>query len=235
MAFSCYVSGSFKLSWFGCSKLLLRPIEWSKATDLLYLIYCYAFSFTSSLLYDIESSHSYMVLLQNQPSCLPVSWADQYFMISICWAVAISYIFMVLLTTNEVDKNIPSNFFFKKSFRLNLLVGNIILSCNTFTFHSYWNLHDIYSLIWLMYAFFCLKHFYVPVGYKWDFKKLPCKLNLWLVIFVRLCGMRELYCLSPFGWLYRSTWHGEQVASPRDKEGYPGITINLKLTISGGA
>ena len=132
-------------------------------------------------------------------------------------------------------KNIPSNFFFKKSFRLNLLVGNIILSCNTFTFHSYWNLHDIYSLIWLMYAFFCLKHFYVPVGYKWDFKKLPCKLNLWLVIFVRLCGMRELYCLSPFGWLYRSTWHGEQVASPRDKEGYPGITINLKLTISGGA
>jgi len=113
MAFSCYVSGSFKLSWFGCSKLLLRPIEWSKATDLLYLIYCYAFSFTSSLLYDIESSHSYMVLLQNQPSCLPVSWADQYFMISICWAVAVSYIFMVLLTTNEVDKNIPSNFFLK--------------------------------------------------------------------------------------------------------------------------
>jgi len=31
------------------------------------------------------------------------------------------------------------------------------------------------------------------------------------------------------------TWLGGQVASPRDKVGYPRITINPKLTISGVA
>jgi len=47
--------------------------------------------------------------------------------------------------------------------------------------------------------------------------------------------MRGMYCLSHLGSLYRSTWLGGQVASLRDKEGYPGITINPKLTISGVA
>jgi len=37
------------------------------------------------------------------------------------------------------------------------------------------------------------------------------------------------------GGIYRSTWLGGQVASPRDKECYPEITINSKLTISGVA
>jgi len=37
---------------------------------------------------------------------------------------------------------------------------------------------------------------------------------------------------EPLGRIYRITWLGGQVASPRDKEGYPGITINPKLTIS---
>ena len=47
--------------------------------------------------------------------------------------------------------------------------------------------------------------------------------------------MRGMDCLSLLGSLYRSTWLGGQVASLRDKEGYPGITINPKLTISGVA
>jgi len=44
-------------------------------------------------------------------------------------------------------------------------------------------------------------------------------------------------CIVPLGQIYRSTWLGGQVASPRDKdkEGYPGITIDPKLTISGAA
>ena len=44
--------------------------------------------------------------------------------------------------------------------------------------------------------------------------------------------MRGMYCLSLLGSLYRSTWFGGQVASPRDKEGYSRIAINSKLTIS---
>ena len=44
--------------------------------------------------------------------------------------------------------------------------------------------------------------------------------------------MCRMYCIELLGQIYRSTWLGGQVASPRDKEGYPGITINLKLTIS---
>jgi len=44
-----------------------------------------------------------------------------------------------------------------------------------------------------------------------------------------------MYCIEPLGRIYRSTWLGGQVASPRDKEGYSGITINSKLTISGVA
>ena len=47
-----------------------------------------------------------------------------------------------------------------------------------------------------------------------------------------MCGM---YCIEPLGRIYRSTWLGGQVTSPRDKQGYPGITINPKLTISGVA
>ena len=47
--------------------------------------------------------------------------------------------------------------------------------------------------------------------------------------------MRGMYCIEPLGRIYRSTWLGVQVASLRDKEGYPGITINPKLTISGVA
>jgi len=35
--------------------------------------------------------------------------------------------------------------------------------------------------------------------------------------------------------IYRSTWLGGQVASPKDKKGYSEITINPKLTISGVA
>ena len=41
--------------------------------------------------------------------------------------------------------------------------------------------------------------------------------------------MHETYCLSPLGSLYRSTWFGGLVASPKDKKDYPGITINSKL------
>jgi len=41
-----------------------------------------------------------------------------------------------------------------------------------------------------------------------------------------------MYCIEPIGRIYRSTWLRGQVASPRDKESYPGITINPKLTIS---
>jgi len=56
---------------------------------------------------------------------------------------------------------------------------------------------------------------------------IPCKIgyNVWI------------YCLSHLRWLYRSTWLGGQVVSPspRDKEDYPGITINPKLTIFGVA
>jgi hypothetical protein len=52
---------------------------------------------------------------------------------------------------------------------------------------------------------------------------------------VRLCIMHGMYCIEPLGRIYRSTWLGGQVASPIDKEGYPGITINPKLTISGVA
>jgi len=47
--------------------------------------------------------------------------------------------------------------------------------------------------------------------------------------------MHGIYCIEPLGLIYSSTWHGGQVASHRDKEGYPGITINPKLTISGVA
>jgi len=46
--------------------------------------------------------------------------------------------------------------------------------------------------------------------------------------------MWSMYCIEPFGQ-YICTWLGGQVTSPRDKEGYPGITINSKLTISGVA
>jgi hypothetical protein len=56
-----------------------------------------------------------------------------------------------------------------------------------------------------------------------------------LMYIVRLCILRAMYCIEPLGRIYRSTWLGGQVASPRDKEGYPGITINPKLTISGVA
>ena len=51
----------------------------------------------------------------------------------------------------------------------------------------------------------------------------------------RMRIMWSMYYLSPLGGIYKSTWLGGQVASPRDKEGYPGITINPKLTISGVA
>ena len=47
--------------------------------------------------------------------------------------------------------------------------------------------------------------------------------------------MRGMCCIEPLGRIYWSTWLGGQVASPRDKEDYPGITINSKLTISGVA
>jgi len=47
--------------------------------------------------------------------------------------------------------------------------------------------------------------------------------------------MWSMYCIEALGRLYRTTWLGGQVASPRDKEGYPGITTNPKLTISGVA
>ena len=47
--------------------------------------------------------------------------------------------------------------------------------------------------------------------------------------------MWSMYCIEPLGRIYRSTWLGGQIASPRDKEGYSGITINPKLTISGVA
>ena len=47
-----------------------------------------------------------------------------------------------------------------------------------------------------------------------------------------MCGM---YCIEPLERIYMSTWLGGQVASPREKEGYPEITINPKLTISGVA
>jgi len=47
--------------------------------------------------------------------------------------------------------------------------------------------------------------------------------------------MWSMYCIEPLGRIYRSTWLGGQVASPRDKKGYPGITINPKLTIFGVA
>jgi len=47
--------------------------------------------------------------------------------------------------------------------------------------------------------------------------------------------MRGIYCIEPLVRIYMSIWLGEQVTSPRDKEGYPGITINPKLTISGVA
>jgi len=40
--------------------------------------------------------------------------------------------------------------------------------------------------------------------------------------------MWSMYCIEALGL-------GGQVASPRDKEGYPGITTNPKLTISGVA
>ena len=52
---------------------------------------------------------------------------------------------------------------------------------------------------------------------------------------VRLCILRGLYCIELLGQIYRSTWLGGQVTSRRDKEGYPGITINPKLTIYGVA
>jgi len=52
---------------------------------------------------------------------------------------------------------------------------------------------------------------------------------------VRLGIMSGMYCIEPLRRIYRSTWLGGQVASPRDKEGYPGITINPKLTIFGVA
>ena len=51
----------------------------------------------------------------------------------------------------------------------------------------------------------------------------------------RMRIMWSMYCIEPLGRIYRSTWLGGQVVSPRDKEGYPGITINPKLTISGVA
>ena len=44
--------------------------------------------------------------------------------------------------------------------------------------------------------------------------------------------MWSMYCIKPLGRIYRITCLGGQVASPRDKEGYLGITINPKLTIS---
>ena len=44
--------------------------------------------------------------------------------------------------------------------------------------------------------------------------------------------MWSMYCIEPLERIYRSTWLGGQVASPRNKEGCPGITINPKLTIS---
>jgi len=47
--------------------------------------------------------------------------------------------------------------------------------------------------------------------------------------------MHVMYCIGSLGRIYRSTWLGGQIASPRDKEGYPEITINPKLTISGVA
>ena len=55
----------------------------------------------------------------------------------------------------------------------------------------------------------------------------PCKKGRMRIIW-------SMYCIEPLGRIY-STWLGGQVASPRDKEGYPGITINPKLTISGVA
>ena len=47
--------------------------------------------------------------------------------------------------------------------------------------------------------------------------------------------MWSMYCIEPLGRIYRSIWLGGQVASPRDKEGYLGISIYPKLTISGVA
>ena len=51
----------------------------------------------------------------------------------------------------------------------------------------------------------------------------------------RMRIMRSMYCIEPLGRYILSAWLGGQVTSPRDKEGYPGITINPKLTISGVA
>jgi len=104
MAFSCKISGYFKLSWFSCSKLLLRPTEWSKATDLLYPIYNYAFLFTCFT----ESSGILWFYYKTKNQC---------FIIVIPWVIglclSVSNIFMVLLTTNEIDNNMPYklNFF----------------------------------------------------------------------------------------------------------------------------
>jgi hypothetical protein len=45
--------------------------------------------------------------------------------------------------------------------------------------------------------------------------------------------MQWMYCIEPLGWYIWSTRLAGQVASPRDKKDYLGITINPKLTISG--
>ena len=99
MAFSCKISGSLKLSWFSCSKLLLRPTEWSKATDLLYPIYNYAFLFTCFT----ESSGILWFYYKTKNQCF----------IIVRFMLSVSNIFMVLLTTNEIDNNMPYklNFF----------------------------------------------------------------------------------------------------------------------------
>jgi hypothetical protein len=51
-----------------------------------------------------------------------------------------------------------------------------------------------------------------------------------------------MYCIEPVGRIYRSIWLGGQEGYARDKkghprykEGYPGIIINHKPTISGVA
>jgi hypothetical protein len=45
-------------------------------------------------------------------------------------------------------------------------------------------------------------------------------MTAFLVVYtVRLGIMRGMYCIEPLGRIYRSTWLGGQVASPRDKEG----------------
>ena len=52
-------------------------------------------------------------------------------------------------------------------------------------------------------------------------------------IISRMCIIWPMYFIESLGRIYRSTWLGGQVVSPRDKEGYLGITINPKPTIFG--